>query len=207
MGLWNRYVMPRLIACGCASPAFERQRQQLIPGARGRVLELGCGSGLNFTSYDPAQVDSLVAIDPDPRLLGWAREQQAALRGIPVDFVEADIESAALAPESVDTIVLTFVLCTIPDWASALDACRRVLKPGGQVLFCEHGLAPDEGLARWQNRIEPLWKRLAGGCHLTRSAPTLLEQSGFQVAEQSAAYAPGIPRLAGYVTRGVATAT
>ena len=204
MGLWNNHIMPRLVSCACGSPAIYRHRRQIVPRARGRVLELGCGSGLNFPLYDNSSVESLVAIEPDPKMIGWAEDKAVELDGIATEFIPSGIEEAALPTASIDTAVVTFVLCTIPDWASALDELRRVLKPQGQLLFCEHGAAPDPGVARWQERVEPVWKRLAGGCHLTRSAPELLERSGFQIKELDAAYTPKTPRIAGFVSRGVA---
>ncbi|MEM1435085.1 MAG: class I SAM-dependent methyltransferase [Pseudomonadota bacterium] len=202
MGLWNRYVMPALVSCGCASPAMRYYRKRVVPQATGRVLELGCGSGLNFSFYDPARVTALTAVEPDPRMLGWAAERRDELSGIPVDLIESGIEDAGIADESVDTAVVTFVLCTIPDWRSSLNELRRVLKPGGQILFCEHGLAPDADVARWQRRIEPIWKRLAGGCHLTRSVSDQLDEGGFEVPALEAGYTPKTPRVAGYVSWG-----
>lgn len=180
-------------------------RRRVVPQASGRVLELGCGSGLNFPFYDVERVQSLAAVEPDPRMVRWAMEQTAALRGVPVDFYQSGIETAVLATDSIDTVVVTFVLCTIPDWRSALAEVARVLKPDGRILFCEHGQAPDPGVARWQRRLEPVWKRLAGGCHLTRSVAVQLASAGFVVDDLQARYTPRAPRFAGYVSWGSAT--
>lgn len=207
MGLWERYVVPPLISCACSSKPIMKQREKVVPQARGRVLEVGCGSGTNFGYYDPDKVDEIIALEPSPGMITRAKKtaDEIGMRS-PVTFIEAGAEDTGLEDNSVDTAVVTFVLCTIPDWRGSLEELRRVLKPGGQILFSEHGLAPDEGVSKWQRRVEPIWKPLAGGCHLTRDTKGMLEESGFTVSDHQTMYLPSTPRIAGFVSWGAAQA-
>ena len=204
-GLWDRYVLPRLISCGCCSRPIMKQREKTVPLAEGVVLEVGCGSGTNFSYYDPSRVKHLHAIEPHEPMVKRAEATWAAGDfGFSSDIHMCGAEAVPLEKDSVDTAVVTFVLCTIPDWQSALSEVRRVLKPNGKILFSEHGLAPDEGVAKWQRRIEPVWKRIAGGCHLTRETKTMLESEGFQVDQHHSMYLPNTPKIAGYAVWGSA---
>lgn len=205
MGLWSRYGAPRFIKCACGSSPITWYRQKVVPQAYGHVLEIGCGSGQNFSLYDTAKVSHLSAIEPDPLMLRWARKAHASIGGLSATLTQTGAEDTRLPDASVDTAVFTFVLCTIPDWQAALKEARRVLKPGGQVIFCEHGLAPDAGVAKWQNRLNGIWGKLGGGCSLIRKVDDMLSQSGFALQDVTRAYTPNTPRFAGYVTRGVAT--
>lgn len=171
-----------------------RQRAKVVPLAHGRVLEVGIGSGLNLSFYDKSKVEKVIGMDPSPELGAIAR-RRAAEAGIDVDWVELSSEKIPLADASVDSIVITYTMCTIPDVHSALLEMRRVLKGGGTMYFSEHGLAPDESVRRWQRRINPYWKRLAGGCNLDRKIPTLLEDAGFRVADVQTIYLPGLRPL------------
>jgi ubiquinone/menaquinone biosynthesis C-methylase UbiE len=182
-----------------------RQRAKVVPEAAGAVLELGCGSGTNFAFYDPSRVTRLHAVEPAPGMVARAREtvRHTAIADR-VQFHETGGESLPLEEDSIDTAVVTFVLCTIPDWHGALCEVRRVLKPGGRILFSEHGLAPDADVARWQQRIEPVWKRLLGGCHLTRNPTAMLANSGFRVDRVETMYLPSTPRFAGFASWGAA---
>lgn len=205
MGLWERYVVPGLVSKACASKPIMKQREKIVPLARGTVLELGCGSGTNFGYYNRAEVETLFALEPAPGMVKRARKtaQMLDMSG-QIEFLEAGAEAVPLADKSVDTAVITFVLCTIPDWHGALSEVRRVLKPGGQVLFLEHGLAPDEKIAKWQRRIEPVWKPLAGGCHLTRDISKLFGEAGFALDRAETMYLPSTPKVAGFVSWGSA---
>ncbi len=203
--VWDRYVVPPLISCACASKPIMKQRAKTVPLASGAVLEIGCGSGTNFPLYDTQRVNQLHALEPAEGMVSRARR---ALANSPLasctQIYQCGAESVPLADESIDTAVITFVLCTIPDWQSALSELRRVLKPGGRVLFSEHGLAPDTAIARWQSRIEPVWKRLAGGCHLTRDTLGMLQSQGFVVTDAQTMYLPNTPKIAGFVSWGTA---
>lgn len=205
MGLWERYVVPPLVSAACSTKPIRKQREKVVPQAEGVVLEIGCGAGANFTYYTPDKVSRLHALEPSPGMISRARKalEDSPLQG-KVDFMEAGAEAVPLEDASVDTVIITFVLCTIPDWQSALTEARRVLKPHGKVLFSEHGLAPDTGIAKWQRRIEPVWKPLAGGCHLTRDTVGLLKAGGFEMDRVDSMYLPRSPKFAGFVTWGSA---
>lgn len=205
MNPWERYVVPNLVACACSTRPIMKQREKVVPQASGVVLELGCGSGTNFEYYDPAKVEHLYALEPSPGMVAKARRKAGELGiGKSIEFLETGAENIPLPENSVDTVVITFVLCTIPDWKAALVEVKRVLKPAGRVLFSEHGLAPDEGIAKWQRRVEPVWKPLAGGCHLTRDTAAMLREAGFEPHEAEAMYLPKTPKIAGYVSWGAA---
>lgn len=207
MGLWDKFVVPPLISCACATKPIMKQREKVVPLATGKVLELGCGSGTNFGFYDASKLEKLYALEPSPEMMARARkaanEYGWASR---IEFLETGAEDVPLPDDSIDTVVITFVLCTIPDWAGSLAEVRRVLKPGGKVLFSEHGLAPDQGVAKWQRRVERFWKPLAGGCHLTRDANAMLTDAGFVMEDVHTMYLPSTPKIAGFVSWGQARA-
>ena len=204
-GLWDRYVLPPLISCACSSKPMMKQREKTVPEAEGVVLEIGCGCGTNFNFYDADKVKHLHAIEPHAPMVERARKEMAdGDYAFSSDIYECGAEAVPLEDKSVDTAVVTFVLCTIPDWQSSLKELRRVLKPSGKVLFSEHGLAPDEGVAKWQRRVEPIWKRMAGGCHLTRDTKTMLEAEGFKLDRYQTMYLPSTPKIAGYASWGSA---
>jgi SAM-dependent methyltransferase len=202
---WDRYVVTRLIACGCARPSVMQQRVKVVPLAAGRVLELGVGSGINLAFYDPAKVSEVIAIDPSPELRELAGKADRPT-GLKVSIEAGKAESLPFEDHSFDCVVSTFTLCSVASQAEALAQARRVLKPGGRLLFCEHGLSPDEGLARWQRRIDPVWKRLTGGCHLSRPITDAVTAAGFEVGERQGMYMIGAPRIAGWSEWGVGLA-
>ena len=200
MGFYSRYVLPTIISCGCSMPAIAELRRKLVPRAEGVVVELGIGSGLNLDYYDPAKVTHVYGLEPDPGMLAKAR-RHAASAPIPVTVLRETAERLSLPDRSVDTVVVTFALCTIPDVVTALHGARRVLKPGGRLLFCEHGLSPEPAVFEWQSRIEPVWKRIFGGCHLTRDIPGLIREAGFGVEDLDAGYMQKAPRAGGALSR------
>lgn len=205
MGFYSRHIMPTVVACGCSLPAIAEQRRRVVPRAEGAVLELGMGSGLNLRFYDPARVSRVWGLEPDPALLAKARRRVAAAP-VPVEVLPERAESLSLPDHSVDTVLVTFTLCTIPDVLAALHGARRALKPGGRLLFCEHGRAPDPGVFRWQARVEPVWKRVFGGCHLTRDIPGLIGAAGFAIDDLDAGYMKNVRSIASYLYCGAAVA-
>ncbi|ARS50613.1 class I SAM-dependent methyltransferase [Ectopseudomonas hydrolytica] len=200
MGLYDRHILPHLIDFACGMGAVMKARSQIVPLARGRVLEIGIGSGLNLGFYDAQRVEVVVGVDPSAEMQALARERAARCQ-VPVEMIALELGQIQAADASFDDIVCTFTLCTIPDAIAALGEMRRVLKPGGRLLFCEHGLAPDLPVVRWQKRLTPLWKPLAGGCHLDRDIPALIEAGGFHIREMSTGYLKG-PRPMTHVYRG-----
>lgn len=200
MNLYERHVLPHLIDFACGMGEVMKARSQLVPQAQGRVLEIGIGSGLNLGFYDPQRVKVVVGVDPSAAMQRLARERAARCQ-VPVEMIALELGQIQAADASFDDIVCTFTLCTIPDAVSALREMRRVLKPGGRLLFCEHGLAPDLPVVRWQKRLTPLWKPLAGGCHLDRDIPALIGAGGFHIRELSTGYLKG-PRPMTHVYRG-----
>jgi SAM-dependent methyltransferase len=202
MGFWSRHIAPALVDCACATKPIAYQRRKLIPQASGVVLEIGAGGGRNFALYDRQKVSRVIALEPEAAMIRRGRERVP--EGLNVEWLARGAESAGLSPGSVDTIVTTYTLCTIPDATGALAALRPVLRPGGQLLFCEHGLAPDADVRKWQRRIEPVWRPLAGGCHLTRDVEALIASAGWRVTGADRMYLPGTPRFAGYNVWGAA---
>jgi ubiquinone/menaquinone biosynthesis C-methylase UbiE len=167
-----------------------RQREKVVPLASGRVLEVGIGSGLNLPYYDRSTVEKVYGLDPSPDMTARA-ERAARSTGLRVEFIHSPAESIPLGAGSVDTVLVTYTLCTIPQPADALREMRRVLRPGGKLVFCEHGLAPDANVRKWQQIVTPVWRRLAGGCHLDRDIPALLAQGEFDVKQMDTMYLPG----------------
>lgn len=202
---WERHGVPRLIKCACSQGQIMKVRSQIVPHAAGDVLELGCGGGINMEFYDPARVTRFTGLDPSPELLAMSRAAAAA-RGMAADIQGGVGEAMPFADARFDTVVTTFTLCSVADQAAVLREIRRVLKPGGTALFVEHGRAPDAGVAKWQRRIEPVWKRIGGNCHLTRPIGDAYEQAGFLVERQGASYMPKTPRPFGWVEYGAARA-
>lgn len=197
MSFYGRYVLPALITCACGTKPVRLQRRKIVPRARGVVLELGFGAGLNLPFYDASQVSRVYALEPEEGMLARARKV-ARNAPVPIEILPERAEDLSLPAGSVDTVLVTYSLCTIPDAVSALEGARRALKPGGQLLFCEHGLAPDEKVQRTQRAVEPLWSRIGGGCHLTRDIPAIITQAGFRIAGLERMYLPNTPRFAGY---------
>lgn len=191
MSLYARYVLPRLLHLAMRQEVLLPFRRRVVGAASGRVLEIGVGSGLNLPLYGPA-VRAVLGLEPSPALLVMARRRAAAAR-VPVDLIEASAEAVPLDSASVDTVVTTWTLCTIADAPRALAEVRRVLKPGGALLFVEHGRAPQPRMARWQDRIDPVWRRLAGGCHLNRRIDALIAGSGLQIDALAHPTLPGPP--------------
>ncbi len=190
MGLYRRYLLPRIVHLTCSAKPNMRQRGKLVPLAKGRVLEVGIGSGLNLPFYDARRVTGLWGLDPSRELTAMASEAAEAAP-FEVELVLAGAEEIPLDSNSFDTVLLTYTLCTIPDAEPALREMARVLKPDGALLFCEHGAAPDADVRRWQDRLDPVWRRLGGGCHLNRDIPGLIRHGGFEITGMETMYLPG----------------
>lgn len=203
MGLYARLVLPRLVTCACGTKPILRQRQKVVPMARGKVLEIGLGAGHNIPHYDHQGVDKVIGIDPCE--VSWQlAEPRVKAAPFEVEFLAGSAEEIPLEDRSVDSVLLTFALCTIPDPAAALSEARRVLRPGGHLVFCEHGKAPDANVARWQERVNPVWRRVFGGCNLNRDIKGIITDSGFNLDKVEQMYLPGTPRIAGYNVWGTA---
>ncbi|MFW2350327.1 class I SAM-dependent methyltransferase [Qipengyuania sp.] len=200
---YDRHIMPRLITAACGQEGIENRRKQVVPLAQGRVFELGCGGGLNQALYDPARITSFSGIDPHEKLLDGARAR-AREKGWETDIRQGVGEDIPFASGSFDTVVCTYTLCSVEDPGAVLAEMWRILAPGGKLLFLEHGRAPDAGVARWQERVEPVWKPLAGGCHLTRPIGASLRGAGFAVEPLGQAYLDKTPKVLGWMEWGVA---
>lgn len=203
MGFYSNYVVPRFVTCACGSKPIVRQRQKVVPRARGKILEIGLGAGHNIPHYDHERVNRVIGIDPCETSWKLAQERVNAVP-FDVEFLAGSAEDIPLDDDSVDSVLLTFALCTIPDPLAALSEAKRVMRPGGELVFCEHAQAPDKSVQRWQARINPLWKRLAGGCNLNRDIVGLIRTAGFDINELEQMYLPNTPRIAGFNVWGTA---
>jgi len=189
MGFYQDQIVPLLINWSMRQKDLAAYRARIIPAAEGRVLEIGIGSGLNLPFYS-RNVARVIGLEPSPRLLAMARRVERT-GNESVEFIEGSAETIPLADASVDTVVTTWTLCSIPDALGALRDMRRVLRPSGRLLFVEHGRAPDPNVIWWQDRLTPVWKRLGGGCHLNRAIGTLIEGAGFQFDRLQTGYMSG----------------
>ena len=199
--LYERYVLPKLIDSACGQKPMTELRARYVPRAHGEVLEIGIGSGLNLPHYSDA-VTSITGVDPSAELNEKARERADRLE-TPVNVLGISGEDLPVGNNHFDTVVCTWTLCSIPNPYRAVEEMRRVLKPGGELIFVEHGKSDEPHIQKWQARIEPLWKKIGGGCHLTRRADDLLEAAGFEVREKESGYVPG-PKVAAFMMHGVA---
>ncbi len=190
MGWYDEKILPRVINLACGNKPTTKQRQKIVPHATGDVLEIGFGSGLNLPFYDTKKVRKVFGLEPSEgmRKLAARRIERS---DIEVEFIDLPGEEIPLADNSVDTVLVTYTLCTIPDPVAALEGMRKTLKPGGKLLFCEHGKAPDENVLRWQNRLNSVWGKIGGGCNINRDIPALLEQGGFRMTSDERMYIPG----------------
>ncbi len=204
MSFYEERVLPHMINLVCSTKPNRKQREKIVPLASGDVLEIGFGSGLNMPFYDPGKVRKIWGLEPSE---GMRRKAQPMVNtsNLDVEFIDLPGEEIPLESGSVDTVLVTYTLCTIPDPLTALEGMRRVLKPGGTLLYCEHGKAPDEEVLRWQNRLNPAWRRVAGGCNINRDIPALVEAAGFRIKSDDRMYIPG-PRLFCYNYWGSAAA-
>ena len=203
MSFYDKYILPKVLNCTCASKPIRYQRDKIVPLAEGVVLDVGIGSGLNIPFYNKSKINYLYGLDPSKELLDIAKSV-ANKENLEIEFLECGAESMPLPDKSIDTVLITYTMCSIPDVALSNSEIMRVLKDDGKLLFCEHGLAPDKNIAKWQKRINPLWGKIAGGCNLNRDIPKLISSSGFKISNMEEMYLPSTPKFAGYNYWGVA---
>jgi ubiquinone/menaquinone biosynthesis C-methylase UbiE len=203
LGFYNKYILPKFLNCACGTKPINFQRDKIVPLAKGIVLDVGIGSGLNIPFYNKSKIDHLYGLDPSDELLKIAKSI-AEKHKLEIEFLECGAEAIPLPDNSIDTVLITYTMCTIPDVELSNLEIMRVLKPEGQLLFCEHGLAPDKNIVKWQRRINPIWNKIAGGCNLNRDIPKLITSSGFKILDMEEMYLPSTPKFAGYNYWGVA---
>jgi ubiquinone/menaquinone biosynthesis C-methylase UbiE len=203
MSWYEDRVLPRLINVACSSKPAYKQREKIVPRASGDILEVGFGSGLNLAHYDRDKVRHIWGLEPSEGMRKLAAGAIADSE-LEVELIDLPGEEIPLQDNSVDTVLITFTLCTIPEVAAALEGMRRVLKPDGQLLFCEHGKAPDAAVVKWQERMNPVWKKFTGGCNMNRDIPAILSAAGFDIQDDNQMYIPGLRSLS-YNYWGAAT--
>jgi len=196
MGWYDRNILPRFINIAFSAKPNTKQRQKLVPHAVGEVLKIGFGSGLNLPFYDAGKVHKVFGLEPaeEMRRLAAERVNDSAFE---IEFIDLPGEEIPLPQNSIDTVLVTYTLCTIEDPIAALEGMRRVLRPGGKLLFCEHGRAPDARVRRWQNRLNSGWGKIAGGCSMNRDIPALIQKGGFRIVTDERMYIPG-PKILCY---------
>ena len=202
MGLYNKYILPKFLNCACGSKPINYQRQKVVPLAKGKVLDIGIGSGLNIPFYNSDKIDKVIGIDPSHELIELAKELANDSKAS-IELVIGSAESIPYPDNFFDTVLVTYTMCTIPNVAIANKEMWRVLKDDGRLIFCEHGLAPDKKISKWQNRIDPVWGKIAGGCHLNRDIQKLITDAGFSFESLDKMYIPNTPKFAGYNYWGI----
>ena len=202
--LYERHVLPKVLDACCSTKPINYQRNKIVPYAKGKILEIGIGSGINIPFYDKANVEKIYGLDPSEELNNIA-QKKAINYNLKIDFLLNGAEEIPLPSNSMDTILITYTLCTIQDLESSLKEIRRVMKDDAVMLFCEHGIAPDANIIKWQNRVNPLWGKLFGGCNINRNIPEIIQSSGFTLNSLDQMYLPSTPKIVGYNYWGKAT--
>jgi SAM-dependent methyltransferase len=203
MPFYRHHIYPHLVSILGDPKPIREIRQRILPLAQGAVLEIGVGPGVNFALYDPAKVAKVYALEPNPGMLRRAEEQRRRTQ-LDIEFLDQPGERIPLSDASVDTVVSTFTLCTIPGVVEAIQGIGRVIRPGGKFIFFEHGRSPDANVRRWQQRSEPLFRWAFEGCHVTRDIPSLIVQGGFKIEEVNAGYLAPFPKSGSYCWWGLA---
>lgn len=203
MSFYEQHFLPHIIDSICGLDMFRQQRALIVPQAKGRVLEIGMGTGLNLPFYDSDKVDFIWGLEPSSGMRHKAHKRLNQTH-FDVHWLHLPGEQIPLEDKSVDTVLLTYTLCTIPDWQKALQEMRRVLKPDGELLFCEHGIAPDQRIRSWQEKLNPLWGRAFGGCHLNRPIPQYLQEGGFKIQSIESKYIASFLKIASFNYWGIA---
>ena len=202
--LYERHVLPKILDACCSTKPVNYQRNKIVPHAKGKILEIGIGSGINIPFYNKANVEKIYGLDPSEELNHIA-QKKAINNNLEIDFLLNGAEEIPLPSNSMDTILITYTLCTIQDLESSLKEIKRVMKDDAVMLFCEHGTAPDKNIIKWQNRINPIWGKLFGGCNINRDIPNILKESGFKINTLDQMYLPSTPKIVGYNYWGEAT--
>ena len=197
MSFYEKYILPRFLNCACASEPITYQRKKVVPLAEGKILEVGIGSGLNLPFYEKSKIEEIWGIDPSEELNVMAKKV-AIEEGMNVNFITSSAEDIPFPNDYFDTVLITYTMCTIPSVLQANKEIRRVLKHNGKMIFCEHGVSPDENIKKWQKRLNSIWGKIAGGCNINRNIPMLIKSSGFKIVEMDEMYLPKTPRIAGY---------
>jgi len=204
MSFYEKYILPRFLNCACASEPITHQRKKVVPLAEGKILEVGIGSGLNLPFYNKSKIIEIWGIDPSEELNAMAK-RVATEENINVKFITSGAEDIPFPDNYFDTVLITYTMCTIPSVLKANEEMRRVLKSGGKMIFCEHGVSPDESIKKWQKRLNSIWGKIAGGCNINRDIPMLIKSSGFKIVMMDEMYLPKTPKIAGYNYWGYAT--
>lgn len=197
MSFYEKYILPRFLNCACASEPITYQRKKVVPLAEGKILEVGIGSGLNLPFYNKSKIEEIWGIDPSEELNAMAKKV-AIKEDINVNFITSSAEDIPFPNDYFDTVLITYTMCTIPSVLQANKEIKRVLKSSGKMIFCEHGVSPDENIKKWQKRLNSIWGKIAGGCNINRNIPMLIKSSGFKIVEMDEMYLPKTPRIAGY---------
>ena len=200
---YEKYVLPKIINCACGTKPILIQRQKIVPSASGVILEIGVGSGVNIPYYSNSNVKKLIGLDLQQD--NWDQPYKIAKKSnISIDLLQGDGEELPIPNNSIDTVLITYTMCTIPNVQRTLAEIKRVLNSEGKLLFCEHGLAPDKNVQKWQNKLNPIWKKCLGGCNLNRNIPELVLKSGFSFESINEMYIPSTPKFVGYNYWGAA---
>jgi ubiquinone/menaquinone biosynthesis C-methylase UbiE len=200
---YEKFFLPKLCDKCCSTKPINYQRNKVVPLAQGVVLEIGMGSGLNIPFYNKNNIEKIIGLDPSEEL-NFLAKKVAKKNNIEIDFIISGAEDIALPDNSIDTILITYTLCTIPDLDNSMAEMKRVLKSDGKFIFCEHGIAPDQNIVKWQSRINPIWKAIMGGCNINRNIPKIISDGGFDITNISEMYLPSTPKIVGYNYWGVA---
>ena len=194
---YEKFFLPKVCDKCCSTKPINYQRNKVVPLAKGVVLEIGIGSGLNIPFYNRNNIRKIIGLDPSEEL-NFLANKVAKKNNIEIDFIISGAEDIALPDNSVDTILITYTLCTIPDLDNSMAEMKRVLKSDGKFIFCEHGIAPDQNIVKWQSRINPIWKAIMGGCNINRNIPKIISDSGFHITNITEMYLPSTPKIVGY---------
>tara|TARA_B100001250_G_scaffold254907_1_gene219366 strand:- start:49 stop:672 length:624 start_codon:yes stop_codon:yes gene_type:complete len=200
---YEKYILPHLLNCTCNQKPFVHQRRKVVPLAKGNILEIGIGSGLNIPFYEAEGIDKIWGIDPSEELIAMAKNQ--VKDDTPdIELIISKAEEIDFEDDFFDTILMTYTMCTISNLSEAFTELKRVIKPTGKLIFCEHGMAPDENVIKWQNRINTFWPKISGGCNINKEIPSIIESSGFSISDLENMYLPKTPKVLGFNYWGTA---